>query len=38
MDLLVVGTHGRVDREHMITGSVAAGVAGTPTAPCSRFA
>jgi nucleotide-binding universal stress UspA family protein len=33
VDLIVMGTHGRVDREHMLTGSVAEGVvrlAGCP--------
>jgi len=32
VDLLVMGTHGRVDREHMLTGSVAEGV--VRNAPC----
>ncbi len=31
-DLIVMGTHGRVDREHMLTGSVAEGV--VRNAPC----
>ncbi len=33
IDLLVLGTHGRVDREHMITGSVAEGVVRNATCP-----
>lgn len=32
IDLIVMGTHGRVDREHMLTGSVAEGV--VRNAPC----
>jgi nucleotide-binding universal stress UspA family protein len=32
IDLVVMGTHGRVDREHMLTGSVAEGV--VRNAPC----
>ncbi|BDG02959.1 universal stress protein [Anaeromyxobacter oryzae] len=32
LDLIVMGTHGRVDREHMLTGSVAEGV--VRNAPC----
>ncbi len=32
VDLVVMGTHGRVDREHMLTGSVAEGV--VRNAPC----
>lgn len=32
VDLVVMGTHGRVDREHMLTGSVAESV--VRTAPC----
>jgi nucleotide-binding universal stress UspA family protein len=32
VDLIVMGTHGRADREHMITGSVAEGV--VRNAPC----
>ena len=33
VDVLVVGTHGRVDREHMIRGSVAEGVVRTAECP-----
>ncbi len=32
VDLIVMGTHGRADREHMLTGSVAEGV--VRNAPC----
>ncbi|WP_242343388.1 universal stress protein [Anaeromyxobacter terrae] len=32
VDLIVMGTHGRVDREHMLTGSVAESV--VRNAPC----
>ncbi len=32
VDLVVMGTHGRVDREHMLTGSVTEGV--VRNAPC----
>lgn len=32
VDLIVMGTHGRIDREHMLTGSVAEGV--VRNAPC----
>ncbi|HSD20244.1 MAG TPA: universal stress protein [Anaeromyxobacter sp.] len=32
IDLIVMGTHGRVDREHMLTGSVAEAV--VRNAPC----
>ena len=32
IDLIVMGTHGRVDREHMLTGSVAESV--VRNAPC----
>jgi nucleotide-binding universal stress UspA family protein len=32
IDLIVMGTHGRIDREHMLTGSVAEGV--VRNAPC----
>jgi nucleotide-binding universal stress UspA family protein len=33
IDLIVMGTHGRVDREHMLTGSVAEGVVRTAACP-----
>ncbi len=33
IDLLVVGTHGRVDREHMLTGSVAEGIVRNAACP-----
>jgi nucleotide-binding universal stress UspA family protein len=33
VDLIVMGTHGRVDREHMLTGSVTEGVLRTATCP-----
>lgn len=33
IDLIVMGTHGRVDREHMLTGSVAEGVVRNAECP-----
>ncbi len=33
VDLVVMGTHGRVDREHMLTGSVAEGVVRSAACP-----
>lgn len=33
IDLIVMGTHGRVDRQHMLTGSVAEGVVRNAACP-----